>query len=242
MKIAILCGGKGTRLGLADRPKSMVDVAGKPLLQRLVEHGKACGFTRFVFLTGHLGETIERYFGDGGQFGVSITYVREQDSLGTGGAVRDAQSHLHEPFILLYGDLLLDVDLAHMAERHRASHAAATLFVHPNDHPHDSDLVEVDDCGRIRRFLSKPHAAGAMLPNLVNGAIYVLDPAAIDFIPKNGPSDWGHDVFPLMLEAGARLQSYRSFEYAKDIVLRTASRVEWPISLPAVSRRDADNG
>ena len=119
--------------------------------------------------------------------------------------------------MVLYGDTLLDVDLARMAAAHRASGAIGTLFVHPNDHPHDSDLLLADEDGRIVRFLPKPHEADAILPNLVSAALYVLDPAAIDFVPADGPSDWGHDVFPAILAAGRRLHAYRSVEYVKDI-------------------------
>jgi mannose-1-phosphate guanylyltransferase/phosphomannomutase len=217
MKVVILNGGKGTRLGLTDKPKPMVPVAGRPLLERLVETAKAAGFVDFVFLNGHLAEVIEAYFGDGSRFGVAIEHVREAEPLGTAGAVRQAKALLSEPFIVLYGDILIDVDLAHFAEAHASSGAIGTLFVHPNDHPHDSDLVEADANGHIVRFLSKPHAAGAVLPNLVSAALYVLDPEAIDFVSPVGAADWGHDVFPSIVAAGRPLQAYRSIEYAKDI-------------------------
>lgn len=217
MKVVILNGGKGTRLGLTDKPKPMVSVAGRPLLERLVQTAKSCGFVDFVFLNGHLAEVIEAHFGDGTRFGVRIEHVREIAPLGTAGAVREARALLSEPFVVLYGDILIDVDLAHFAAAHAESGAVGTLFVHPNDHPHDSDLVEVDGDGRITQFLSKPHKAGAVLPNLVSAAIYVLDPEAIDHVPNTGASDWGHDVFPAIVAAGRRLVAYRSIEYAKDI-------------------------
>jgi mannose-1-phosphate guanylyltransferase/phosphomannomutase len=217
MKIVILNGGKGTRLGLTDKPKPMVPVAGRPLLERLVETAKVSGFVDFVFLNGHLAEVIEAHFGNGSQFGVRIEHVREAEPLGTAGAVRQAKALLSEPFIVLYGDILIDVDLAHFAEAHAKSGAIGTLFVHPNDHPHDSDLVKADANGRIVRFLSKPHAVGAVLPNLVSAALYVLDPEAIGYVPLVVASDWGHDVFPAIVAAGRPLLAYRSIEYAKDI-------------------------
>ncbi len=217
MKIVILNGGKGTRLGLTDRPKPMVPVAGQPLLERLLAVGKASGFRDFVFLNGHLAEVIETHFGDGAAHGVRIEHVREIEPLGTAGAIRAAHTLLTQPFIVLYGDILIDVDLAHFAAAHARSGAIGTLFVHPNDHPHDSDLVEADVDGRIRRFLPKPHADGEVLPNLVSAALYVLDPEAIDHVPPTGASDWGHDVFPAIVAAGRPLMAYRSIEYAKDI-------------------------
>lgn len=217
MKVVILAGGKGTRLGLTDRPKPMAEIAGTSLLERQVALACRSGFTDFVFLTGHLGEVIEAYFGDGARFGARIEHVREQCARGTAGAVRDARQQLSEPFLLLYGDTLVDVDLAHFADAHRTSGAVATLFVHPNDHPQDSDLVLLDDAGRVDAFLSKPHAPGALLPNLVNAALYALDPRAIDYISDIGTPDWGRDVFPAMLAAGEKLQGYRSLEYIKDM-------------------------
>jgi mannose-1-phosphate guanylyltransferase/phosphomannomutase len=217
MKVVILNGGKGTRLGLCDRPKPMVPVAGRPLLERLVEVARQSGFKDFVFLNGHLAEVIETHFGDGRAFGVGIEHVREPAPIGTAGAIRAARSLLDETFIVLYGDILIDVDLMHFANAHRASGAMASLFVHPNDHPHDSDLVEAAADGRIQHFFSKPHGDATVLPNLVSGALYVIDPAAIPYIPSEGSSDWGHDVFPAMLQAGCHLHAYRSIEYAKDI-------------------------
>lgn len=217
MKIVILTGGKGTRLGLVDKPKPMVPVDGRPLLERLVDAGKASGFTEFVFLNGHLAEVIEEHFGDGSRFGVSIEHVREPAPLGTAGAIRDARHLLTEPFIVLYGDILIDVDLAHFAAFHRRKGGAASLFVHPNDHPHDSDLVEADEDGRILAFLPKPHPPRAFLPNLVNAALYVLGPKVIDYVPADRPSDWGKDIFPALVAASERLYAYRSIEYAKDI-------------------------
>jgi histidinol-phosphate phosphatase family protein len=217
MKVVILNGGKGTRLGLSDRPKPMVPVGHRPLLERLVQVGKASGFLDYVFLNGYLAEVIENHFGTGARHGVRIQHVREAVPLGTAGAIREARSLLTEPFLVLYGDILIDVDLAHFAEFHRSRKGIGTLFVHPNDHPQDSDLVEADEQNRIRRFLPKPHTAGAVLPNLVSAALYVLEPAAIDYVPPQGASDWGHDVFPAIVAAGGALHAYRSIEYAKDI-------------------------
>src|ERR1700712_554966 len=94
MKVVILAGGKGTRLGLVDRPKPMVLVAGRPLLERLIEMAKRSGFSDFVLLTGHMGDVIERHFGDGAKFDVRIEYVREPVPLGTAGASEHARGFL----------------------------------------------------------------------------------------------------------------------------------------------------
>jgi len=217
MKVVVLAGGKGTRLGLPDRPKALAPLAGRPLLDHIIETARSGGFEEFVFLTGYRGDQIAERYGDGSAWGAHITHVRETVALGTAGAVREARALLTDPFIVIYGDTLLDVDLRALADFHSRSGALGTLFVHPNDHPRDSDLLEVGAAGRITRFLSKPHRPGALLPNLVSAALYVLEPQAIEYVPEQGAADWGGDVFPSMLARGAPLAAYRSLEYIKDV-------------------------
>lgn len=217
VKTLILAGGLGTRLGLTDRPKPMVPIAGRPLLEWIVDCARRSGLDDLIMLTGHLGDVIERHFGDGSDFGVRVQYVREEGRLGTAGAVRAIRGQLDEAFVVLYGDLLVDVDLARMVDFHHRHGGVGTLLAHANNHPHDSDLLRADPDGRITAVLPKPHPAGLDLPNLVSGAVYVLEPAAIDHVPDGGESDWGRDVFAQIVAAGEALYAYRSFEYAKDV-------------------------
>ncbi|MEW9526647.1 MULTISPECIES: HAD-IIIA family hydrolase [Agrobacterium tumefaciens complex] len=216
MKVVVLCGGKGTRLGLDGIPKPMVPVHGKPLLELIVENIAASGFRDFVFLNGHLASVIEDHFGDGTRFGVSISHVTETAPLGTAGSFRQIAANLTEPFIVVYGDILFDIDFAAFVEFARERGGAGTLFVHPNDHPHDSDLLTVDRFDRIVQFHPKPHDDEGRLPNLVSAALYVLSPTALNYIPSSGASDWGRDIFSILAEAEA-LYAYRSCEYAKDV-------------------------
>ena len=216
MKVVILSGGKGTRLGLNGIPKPMVPVDGVPLLERLVVTAAQAGFTDFILLSGYLGEVIEAYFGDGSRFGVHIEHVIEQEPMGPAGAVRLIKDRLTEPFLVIYGDVLMDVDLRHFADFALAKGGLGTLFVHPNDHPHDSDLLEVDETGRIVRFFSKPHTSDQRLPNVVSAAIYVLYPEAVDYVADGVAADWGRDIFAKIIELDP-LYAYRSVEYVKDI-------------------------
>jgi mannose-1-phosphate guanylyltransferase/phosphomannomutase len=204
VKLVILCGGKGTRLGLGVQAVSQ-------------------GFIDILLLGGHGADHIRQHFGDGARWGASIECVVEQQPLGTAGCFRPIRDTLDEPFIVLYGDIFHDVDLVAFAAFGRAMGGAGTLFVHPNDHPEDSDLVEVDEEQRIVAFHSKPHAPGSRLPNLVSAALYYLDPQALRAIPPEGPCDWGHDVFPALARTQP-LFAYRSCEYAKDI--GTPARLE----------------
>jgi mannose-1-phosphate guanylyltransferase/phosphomannomutase len=217
VKVVVLAGGKGTRLGLQDRPKPMVLVSGKPLLERLVEMAKANGMNDFIFLTGYKADMIEEHFGNGDKFGVRIEHVRESQPLGTAGAVRAARHLLDETFVVLYGDVLMNVDLTAFLNFHQTRDGVGSVFVHPNDHPQDSDLVVADATGRVTSFLPKPHRPGVDLPNLVNAALYVLEPRALDHVAATGPSDWGREVLPHLVDGGERVFAYRSLEYAKDI-------------------------
>src|SRR6478672_9162830 len=215
MKAVVLAGGKGTRLGLDGIPKVMVPVAGAPLLERTLKSAIGYGVTDFLILTGYLGDASEKQLGDGSRFGARIQYVRETEPLGTAGCFNQVRGRLTEPFLVIYGDVLMDVDLRALADFAVSKGGAGTLFAHPNDHPFDSDLLEVDNDSRIVAVHPKPHSENEHFPNLVSAALYVLAPEALQFVPA-GASDWGRDVFPVLAKA-TRLYAYRSCEYIKDI-------------------------
>jgi histidinol-phosphate phosphatase family protein len=216
VKAVVIAGGKGTRLGLNDIPKAMVPVDGVPLLERIVKMAVRDGFRDLIFLNGHLSHVIEQHFGDGRQFGANITHVVESEPLGTAGCFNQIRSLLTEPFLVLYGDTLMDVDLRAFSGFAFSRPGAGALFVHPNDHPFDSDLVECDDQDRVIAFHPKPRDPATHHPNLVNAALYALTPAALDFVPKEGASDWGRDVLSA-LSAQMPVYGYRSCEYIKDV-------------------------
>ncbi len=217
MKVVIIAGGKGTRIAsvAGDIPKAMIPVAGKPVAEYQVELAKRYGYTEILFLLGHLGEQIEEYFGDGSRWGVNIEYYHEQEPLGTAGAFPLVADRLTEDFWVFYGDTVMDFDMQRMLDHHRRKDGVATLLLHPNDHPHDSDLVGIDNNGTIDRFYPKPHDPEANYRNLVNAALYILSPEVLRYI--GGKSDFGKDVFPAMLRGGEKLTGYISTEYIKDM-------------------------
>jgi D,D-heptose 1,7-bisphosphate phosphatase len=217
MKVVIIAGGKGTRIAsvAGDIPKAMIPVAGKPVAEYQVELAKRYGFTDILFLLGHLGEQIEAYFGDGSKWGVNIEYYHEREPLGTAGAFPLVAERLKEDFWVFYGDTVMDFDMPRMLEHHRNHNGVATLLLHPNDHPYDSDLVGVDQQGMVDRFYPKPHDQGANYRNLVNAALYILSPRVLEYI--HGRSDFGKDIFPAMLGGGEKLTGYISTEYIKDM-------------------------
>lgn len=215
----ILAGGKGTRLRerLGGRPKPLIDVDGVPLLGRQLELLAANGFDRALVLVNHAADQIERYCAEN-DFGLAVTTVDDGEPRGTAGAVLAALDDLESRFLVVYGDTLLDIDLDRFWAAHDEGAADATLFLHPNDHPYDSDLVETDGAGDIVGFHSYPHPEGALLPNLVNAALYVAERDALErWRTAQPPLDFAKDLFPRMLAAGQRLRGYVTFEYIKDI-------------------------
>ncbi len=219
MQVVILAGGKGTRLGDLTRsvPKPMVPLAGKPMLEYQIELARECGFSELILLIGHLGEVIEDYFRDGRDWGVSLRYFRESTPLGTAGALKEIEDCLEDDFLVFYGDMVMNVDLGELARFHAAHKPLATLVVHPNNHPEESDLVELDLAGRVKAFHPKPRSGERWYRNCANAALYVLTRGLLRFIPKGRLSDIGRDILPQVVQAGQTLWGYDTPEYIEDV-------------------------
>ena len=218
MKVVIIAGGKGTRIAsvASDIPKSMIPVAGKPVVEYQIELAKRYGFTDILFIIGHLGEQIKDYFGDGSKWGVSIDYYHETKPLGTAGALPLVKDKLTDSFFVFYGDTIMDFDMNEMLSFHKENNSDATLFLHPNDHPYDSDLVVVDDKNKVDKFIFKPHDGLYAYKNTVNAALYILNKSCVDYIPQ-GKCAFEKGLFPLLLNANKNLYGYISTEYIKDM-------------------------
>jgi D,D-heptose 1,7-bisphosphate phosphatase len=215
----ILAGGKGTRLAtrLAGKPKPLVEVNGVPLLRRQIEALAAYGVDNVVLLVNHAADQIEAFVATA-DLPARIMLVDDGSPRGTAGATLACLDKLEDRFVVVYGDTLFDLDIEHMMGVHDLDGADATLLLHPNDHPADSDLVEIDHNGRIIAFHSYPHDPNRNFRNLVNAAFYVVEKQALlPWAKKLGYSDFAKDLFPAMLAEGARLKGHVSFEYIKDI-------------------------
>jgi len=219
MKVVIIAGGKGTRISsiASEIPKSMIKVEERPVIEYQVELAKRYGFNEFIFIIGHLGEQIETYFGDGSKWGVSIQYFKEKEALGTAGALTFLTEELKEDFFVFYGDTVMDVDLLRMWNFHQKKQSDATLFVHPNDHPYDSDLVDIDEEGKIKNFFNKPHSPEFIGKVLLNAALFIFSPKILQNIQKGVKLHIEKDVLPKCLNQGMNLYGYVSPEYVKDM-------------------------
>lgn len=219
MQVVILAGGMGTRLRsvTGNLPKPLVEVNGRPLLDYHLAHIAQAGIRDVLILAGYGADKIEEFCSDGSKWGIDLRTISEAVAAGTAGAVLQAFDYLQPRFLVLYGDTVFDFDIGRMVDFHEKYRPDATLFLHPNDHPHDSDLVEVDDQNRILKFHPYPHPSDSNLPNLVNAGIYIIERdilKKLEGLPIK--PDFGKHVFSLLLAQGGYLMGYRSPEYIKD--------------------------
>ncbi|HLQ32081.1 MAG TPA: nucleotidyltransferase family protein [Chloroflexota bacterium] len=218
MKALILAAGEGTRLGALTRgrPKPMLPVGGRPLLEHQLDLLRHHGIIEVAINLHYKPQSIVEYLGDGSRFGVSITYSSETRLLGSAGAAKRLGWFFRDSFLVMYGDLLTDLDLSLLMERHRTSSGLATLALCSPDDPTRCGMVEVSAEGRVREFIEKP-TAEVVQGHLANAGIYVLEPEVLTYIPPDRPWDFGYDVFPSMLALGLPLFAYQVPGYVLDI-------------------------
>ena len=224
MQLVIIAGGKGTRLGLKDIPKPMVKIGDKPLLEHQIDLAKRYGVDEVFILSGHLAYVIEEYFGDGSKFGVKIHHVVEPYPLGTAGSLKLLEGKLNDRFLVFYGDVVMDFDIASFIEFDKQYNSIGTTIIHPNDHPYDSDLLEINKNNKVTKVLPKPHQNGEYYQNLVNAAVYIFSPKIFQYIEEGISQDFGKHILSKVVEAGETLIGYKTPEYIKD--MGTADRFE----------------
>jgi histidinol-phosphate phosphatase family protein len=218
MKAVILAGGKGTRMGtmVDEVPKPMLLICSKPVLEYQIELLKKYEIREIIIIVNHLKKKIIEYFGNGSAFGVNISYYEETEPLGTVGGIKAIENQITEDFMVLYGDVLVNMNLNRLVQFHFEKKGIATLVVHPNDHPHDSDLLDCDKDHLITGFYPKPHEPGKYYRNLVNAALYIFNPKLLDFLTPNIKADFGKDIFPSLVKK-EKLYAYNTPEYLKDM-------------------------
>lgn len=218
MKAVIIAGGKGTRLAEFTRvtPKSLLPVAWRPVLEHQIEFLKDNNITEIILVTGHLARNISEQFADGRQYGVNIEYLEEDKPLGTAGALVKLKDQLRDRFLLIYGDLILDLHIGRLTRFHVDHSALCTLVVHPNGHPRDSDVVVIDRSNVIVNVLEKNKPRNFHYNNLVNAGVFVCEPGIMDFVGEAAPQDLEKDVIRAAIKTG-RVYAYRTTEYIRDM-------------------------
>lgn len=198
MQIVILVGGKGTRLEPLTKgkiPKPMIDVEGKPFLERLMMHFKKQGFHDFVLCTGHLGEIIKDYFGNGSKFSVNIKYSSEDEPLGSGGAIKQAEPLLEDDFLLINGDDYFGIDFKEFAEFHLKTGALATLVLKKKMEPHICHGVSFGSNGIINEYHARNYNEKS---NADTTGFFALKKELLKQIPLNKFVSLESDIFPKM--------------------------------------------
>ncbi len=218
MKAVVMAGGEGSRLRplTSRQPKPLVPVAGRPIMEHILLHLRRHQMRDVVATVQYLGASIRNYFGDGSEQGVALTYSVEDSPLGTAGSVMLARSRLTEPFVVISGDSLTDIDLAAAVRFHRERRALATIVLKPVPNPLEYGVVVIDEGGAVQRFIEKP-SWGEVISDLANTGIYVLDPAVFDFFRPGEATDWSGDVFPKLLKQGEPVFGWVASGYWEDV-------------------------
>jgi len=223
MQAVILAGGRGKRLGKISKiiPKALIKIGDKSILEHQILLLKRYGIKRIWILSGYLSHKIKEYIQDGKKWGVSIHHLQEDNPLGTAGALKNLEGKVREDFLVLSGDLICDFDIKNFIgfhKRHRTS--LASIIVHSNNHPFDSDLVEIDEDSKVTHFFlrkNKTQPRTLQFRNLANASIYILKPEIFKYIKGGKKSDIEKDLFPLVLKRGGQLYAYKTAEYIKDV-------------------------
>ena len=218
MKAMILAAGEGTRLRplTLNTPKVMLSIAGRPLLEYILDLLRFHNITEVAINLHHLPKMVMDWLGNGGKFGIRVTYSVEDTILGTAGALTKLRDSFDDTFVVIYGDMLTNLNISSLVGFHQAKGALATVTLFEVEDPSCYGIVELDNENRIRRFIEKP-APGVTFSNLASAGIYVLQPEVIDYIPSDTFCDFGYDLFPALLSKGARLFGYVTTDSVLDM-------------------------
>ena len=208
MKAVLLAAGAGERLMplTATRPKHLIKVGGKPILQFCLEAVKRAGITEAIIVTHYMGESIRSYFGDGEKLGLKLSYVEQKEILGTGNAAEVAEPYVGGDFVLVYGDLLFGLDsVKTVLSQFKKGKTSAVMGVVPVDKPESYGIIEQDSDGKVKRIVEKPAAEKAP-SNLANAGVYVFSHEVFDMIKKTKASIRGEweltDAITMLAEEG----------------------------------------
>ncbi|RLE41430.1 hypothetical protein DRJ19_05890, partial [Candidatus Woesearchaeota archaeon] len=203
-KAVILAGGKGTRMRpfTYEIPKPLIPVQGKPLVQHILDLLRKYDIRDVIFSIGYKGEKIKEYFSNGAKFGFNITYVEEEEELGTAGPLRLMEDLLDGTFLMFNGDILTNLDLGEFILYHNNHEGIATIALTSVEDPKRYGLVKISEDGKILSFMEKPQEKDILAgKSLINAGIYVMEPEIINYVP-NGYSMLERDVFPKLAEEG----------------------------------------
>jgi NDP-sugar pyrophosphorylase family protein len=214
----VLAAGEGTRLRplTLTTPKPMVPIGNIPLLERTLRWLAREGVQDVMINLHHLPQSIIDYVGNGRLFGVNVSYSHEEALLGTAGAVKRCEQFFGtEPFVVIYGDNLLDIQTKPLLDLQKSTGADAVLGLFTTPNPTECGLVLTDDEGKITKFQEKPRTE-EVFTHQANAGVYYLTDRVFDYIPAHKPWDFGKQVFPEMLADGRLLYGLPLKGYIQD--------------------------
>lgn len=218
MKAMILAGGLSTRLYplTLELPKPLVPVLDRPVVGHVIDYLKRHGIDEIITNVHYFPEAVKGYIGDGSSFGVRVEYLEEPELMGSAGAVRQVADRFQETFVVIGCDDITDIDLEAALEFHRGRRAEATIVVAEVPDVSQYGAVVIGEDGLIRQFQEKP-AKGTERSKLANTGVYIFEPQLLRRIPERTFYDFGKQVFPEMLSAGARFFAMAQEAYWCDI-------------------------
>jgi dTDP-glucose pyrophosphorylase/predicted transcriptional regulator len=210
--MVIMAGGRGTRLHpyTENCPKPLLEVNGKPILTHIIEGAKNEGISNFLISINYLGEMIQDFFKDGTELGVNIDYIREENPLGTAGALGLIEKRPDQTFLVTNGDLLVDIRYSELIEFHENQDAMGTMAIRAHEWQNPFGVVKTDGIF-ITDYFEKPK-----IQSYINAGVYVLDPKVLNKIEPGVRIDMP-EIFERMLNANERVIAYPLHEPWRDI-------------------------
>ena len=210
MKAVILAGGEGTRLRplTCNVPKPMVPILNRPFLEHMLGHLSGHGVDHAILTMWYLPDVIRSHFGNGEGLGLRLSYTLEETPLGTAGAVKNVEDELDGAFLVLNGDIFTNLDLSAMARFHRESGAMVTIALTQVEDPSAFGVVDMDESGRVSRFVEKP-PPGEAPSNWINAGTYLIEREALAHAPGGEHYMFERGLFPKLLEMGAPVYGYQ---------------------------------
>lgn len=218
IKAVLMAGGKGSRIRplTLSRPKPLIPVANRPMIEYIIEKIRNSGYDELVvtisYLKSQIKALLQKNYPD-----MNIKYSVEKTPLGTAGGVKNASKYIDDTFFVLSGDVLVDVDLNELLQFHKENNAIATMVLTPVDNPSHFGIAVLDDKNQIVKFLEKP-SPHEVFSKIANTGIYVLEPEIFDYIKtKKGEVDFSQDIFPQLIEDEAGIYGYVLEDYWNDV-------------------------
>lgn len=214
-----MAGGKGSRIRplTLSRPKPMIPVANRPMIEYIVNNIKKSGYNDLVVTLSYLKSQIKTLLSENYPE-MNIEYSVEKTPLGTAGGIKKASKYIDDTFFVLSGDVLVDVKLNELLEFHRRKKALATVVLTPVDDPSHFGIAVLDEEQQIIKFKEKPRAS-EVFSKIANTGTYIMEPEIMDYIDSNGKGeiDFSKDVFPQLIEEKTGIYGFISEGYWNDV-------------------------